>query len=91
MPGFRAIVRFTGLDGKDSTEAHRALEHELRTRGLVRWRILDVEREGIQRLRPRRRPRVRRESSWRREGNVGGLLLVGALAWAIWLFWVLVN
>ncbi len=87
MRKFQATVR-VNLDGRDAVTVRQLLEEELRKTQLTRWRLVSIDGEDTKPrpLRGMRRPAVRH-----REINAGALLLVGAVTWAVWFFWLLVG
>lgn len=89
MPKYRAMVRVSGITGESPKAVRTALDECLRKSGLEHCRVVIVDLEDPPRTRSLRRPPrfAPAEPSWRREMNMGGLVLVAAAAWAIWFFW----
>ena len=88
MPKYRATIHVTGVSGETPSAARAAVEEQLKQSGLENCRVISVDPEGLA-SRPVRRPVVVNgpDPDWRRQSNAGGLLLVAAVAWAIWFFW----
>lgn len=86
MPKYRATVHVSGLSGDDPTAVRSALDDQLKKSGIENCRIV-VEAEV--RTRPiEPQPATHHpDSTWRRQANAGGLLLVAAVVWAVWFFW----
>ena len=87
MRKFQATVR-VNLDGRDAVTVRQLLEEELRKTQLTRWRLVSIDGEDAK---PRPLGGMRRPAIRRREINTGALLLVGAVTWAVWFFWLLVG
>jgi hypothetical protein len=93
MPKFRATVQLIELDGADPVEVRQGIEGALTRAGLARWRILSIERERPQALpgAPPPMPPPVRQAAARQPVNLGGLLLIAAVGWVLWLFWALAG
>lgn len=91
MAKFRATVQLAELDGEDPAAARRGLEAGLANGGFAKWHVFSIEPQ-----RPERKvePPVQvavarphhRAPSPPPQINMGGLLLVAAAAWVVWLF-----
>lgn len=89
MAKFRATLRVLDLTADDPAAAQRALEARLKEAGLAKHRILSIENEAVVRRRrtlqraaqpvPARPPVPR--------SDAGGLLLVTAIAWVVFMFY----
>lgn len=92
MPKYRATIHLNGVSGETPTAARAAVEEQLKQSGLENCRVVSVDPEGLA-ARPARPPAsaAERDSAWRRQSNTGGLLLVAAVAWAIWFFWWMLS
>jgi hypothetical protein len=90
MPKYRATVQVSGLTGDSPRAVRSALDEQLRKSGLENCRVvaLDVDAPFPTAAPPRSAtpppPRGR-------QIDAGGLLLVGAAAWAIWFFWMMLS
>lgn len=92
MPRYRATIYVNGVDGETPSAARAAVEEQLKQSGLENCRVVSVDPEGLTARAVRRPPAVRApEPEWRRQSNAGGLLLVAAIAWAIWFFWWMLS
>jgi ferric-dicitrate binding protein FerR (iron transport regulator) len=95
MPKYQATVHVTGLTGEDPRAVRSALDEQLRKSGLENCRIVAIDVEGVPSppalTRAAARADTARETTWRREANIGGLLLIAAAAWAIWFFWWMLS
>jgi len=95
MPKYQATVHVTGLTGENPGAVRSALAEQLRKSGVENCRILavDVESGSNPNTPPRRGTPARppKESGWRREASIGGLLLIAAAVWAIWFFWWMLS
>lgn len=94
MPRYRATIYVTGVDGDTPSAARAAVEEQLKQSGLENCRVVAVDPEGLAAARPQqRRPPAAPspDPEWRRQANAGGLLLVAAVAWAIWFFWWMLS
>lgn len=96
MPKFRATVQLVGLEGVDSAEVRRAFEAGLAKGGFERWHVVSIERhsnekrvEPLTRAEPFRPPR--RPANPPPQINMGGVLLVAAAVWVVWLFLALTE
>ena len=85
----------TGLTGETPRAVRSALDEQLRKCGLENCRVVAVDIEGAPGPAPLPRPTPplagQNEATWRREANIGGLLLIAAAAWAIWFFWWMLS
>ncbi|MBX3023342.1 hypothetical protein KF840_00355 [bacterium] len=92
MPRYRATIYVNGVDGDTPSAARAAVEEQLKQSGLENCRVVSVDPEGLT-GRPVRRPAsaAQPDPDWRRQSNAGGLLLVAAVAWAIWFFWWMLS
>ena len=88
MPRFRATVRVDGLQGDDPHAVRDSLKAKLAT--------LDIAGRSVVSIAPARRvgrravPQVAlapAEGAWRKQSNAAGLLLLGAIGLAVWVFW----
>ncbi|MEO8603403.1 MAG: hypothetical protein ABI629_12575 [bacterium] len=94
MPKYRATVQVTGLPGDTPSAVRGALEEHLKRSGLENCRVVSVDPEGLPARPvglPTRATVPKEDSAWRRQSNAGGLLLVAAVAWAIWFFWWMLS
>jgi len=89
MNQYRATVRIEGLRGGSPGEVRSALEARLAKAEVEDCRILNVEEVNARRARPNAgSPRVApAEGAWRRQSNAGGVILLIAMGWAIWVLW----
>jgi len=87
MPKYRAIIRVSGLTGESPRAVRAALDEQLRKSGIENCGIvaIDIDAPPQNKALPVRRPAP--APARRRQTNAGGLLLVGAVTWAIWFFW----
>lgn len=92
MPKYRATIQLTGVSGETATAARAAVEEQLRLVGIENCRVISIDPEGLA-ARPLPRPAAAAhpDPEWRRQSNTGGLLLVAAVAWAIWFFWWMLS
>jgi len=92
MPKYRATIYVNGVNGETPSAARATVEEQLKQSGLENCRVVSVDPEGLA-GRPVRRPAAptNQDSEWRRQSNAGGLLLVAAVAWAIWFFWWMLS
>jgi ferric-dicitrate binding protein FerR (iron transport regulator) len=92
MPRYRATIHVNGVDGETPSAARAAVEAQLKQSGLENCRVVSVDPEGLTQ-RPVHRPAKvpGPDAHWRRQSNAGGLLLVAAVAWAIWFFWWMLS
>jgi ferric-dicitrate binding protein FerR (iron transport regulator) len=92
MPKYRATIHVSGVDSESPSAARAAVEEQLKLSGLANCRVVSVDPEGLT-SRVGRRPRTPDgpDPAWRRQSNTGGLLLVAAVAWAIWFFWWMLS
>jgi ferric-dicitrate binding protein FerR (iron transport regulator) len=92
MPRYRATIHVIGVRGETPSAARAAVEAQLRDSGIENCRVVSVDPEGgvsSSAHRPGVAPDP--DSDWRRQSNTGGLLLVAAVAWAIWFFWWMLS
>lgn len=92
MPKYRATISVSGITGETPTAARAEVEALLKESGMQNCRVISVDPEGLS-SRPLPRPTapVTTDPAWRRQSNAGGLLLVAAVAWAIWFFWWMLS
>lgn len=87
MPNYHATVRLFDLNGDDKMSAQRALEETLQSADLGRWQIVEILADApplpVQRFPPNRTSPL---SRW-----LGPLLMLGALAWALWFYSLLMG
>jgi len=90
MPRYRATVQLRDIEGPDRASVKRRLQKRLDDAGLKGCQVtrVDAERGAIQ---PLRFPAVARPNPRRLPRDRAGLLLVAAIAWALWFFWQLVG
>jgi len=92
MPKYRATIHVTGVSGETPSAARAAVEEQLKLGGFENCRVISVDPEGmVPRPMPRPPAVVHADPEWRRQSNAGGLLLVAAVAWAIWFFWWMLS
>jgi flagellar biosynthesis/type III secretory pathway ATPase len=95
MPKYQATVHVTGLTGENPRAVRSALDEQLRKSGLENCRVVAIDVEGASNPSALPRPAAptgaSKETTWRREANIGGLLLIAAAAWAIWFFWWMLS
>jgi len=87
MPNYHATVRLFDINGSDKVSAQHALEEKLRSADLGRWQVVDLLVDApplpVQRFPPvRTNPAAR----W-----MGPLLILGAAAWAMWFYSILMG
>lgn len=81
-----------GVSGETPTAARAAVEEQLKQGGFENCRVVSVDPEGLAARPPRPAASVANPgAAWRRQSNTGGLLLVAAVAWAIWFFWWMLS
>ncbi len=90
MNMYRATIRIDGLQGGDPSEVRRILEAKLAKAEVEACRVLSIE--PIHRGRgPQPQPQPRRmapaEGTWRKQSNAGGVILLFAMGWALWVVW----
>jgi len=88
MPRFRATLQLTDLSGSDHAHVRESVEESLNKAGLSHWRVLSIEDQAKVSPLVQTIPAAPR-SPGRRAANLGGYLLVVAVAWALWFFWTL--
>jgi hypothetical protein len=87
MTHFRATVRFLDLVGKDALAARTTLEERLRTTGIEHWRVLEISPANA-----KVPPGGSAAERWRVDQQIAAkILLLGALVWALWFFWILAD
>ena len=92
MPKYRATITVTGVSGESPSAARAVVEEQLKQSGLENCRVVSVDPEGLASRAVRRPVPVNSpDPDWRRQANAGGLLLVAAVAWAIWFFWWMLS
>ena len=92
MPKYRATDLRQRRERRDPSAARAALEEQLKQSGLENCRVVSVDPEGLAGASGASAGRRRQpDSEWRRQSNAGGLLLVAAVAWAIWFFWWMLS
>ena len=92
MPKYRATVQVSGLAGESPRAVRSALDAQLRQVGLEHCRVVAVDIDAPARVvDPPQPAAVSREPDRDRSIDLGALLLVGAVAWAIWFFWLLLS
>ena len=94
MPKYRATVQVSGLAGDSPRAVRSALDEQLRKSGLENCKVVtvDVDAPRLQRSSPMPLPGLEGTGEAARTGfDIGGLLLVGAVAWAIWFFWMMLS
>ncbi len=95
MPKYKAVVHVTGISADNPGAVRSALDEQLRKGGFENCRVVAVDLEGAPAAnligKAAASARGARETGWRRQANIGGLLLVAAAAWAIWFFWWMLS
>lgn len=86
MPRFNVTVRILDLDAPDRPTARRRMEAQLQAANLGRTQIVTVEPAASPL--PVRQPNPPRRPKWL-ETALGPLLLLGALLWTLWFYWLL--
>lgn len=89
MRKYRATVQITGLTGENPRAVRAALDEQLRQSGIEHCTVLNVDFEPPPR--PPRPVAVPPDRAARRRGDVGGIVLALAAAWAIWFFWLVLS
>lgn len=88
MTQYEALIRVVETSESDAAGVRRDLDERLRTAGFDKWRIVGVWSPGtVERRLPSRRRRMRPQATY----YAGGLLLVAAVAWSLWLLWILAG
>lgn len=89
MPKYRATLRVSGITGESPRAVRSTLDEQLRKSGLEHCRVVSVDLDDPPQKTSVRRPPAAApsEPAWRRQANIGGLLLVATAAWALWFFW----
>lgn len=90
MPKFRAYLQITELNGSDPASVRQSVEESIGKAGLTHWRVVSIENEDKVSPLAQTSPIAKRDAT-RRAANVGGYLLAGAVAWALWFFWTLLE
>ena len=87
MPNYHATVRLFDINGVDKISAQHAIEEKLQSADLGRWQIVEVLVDApplpVQRFPTSRRNQL---SRW-----LGPLLILGAMAWAVWFYSLLMG
>jgi ferric-dicitrate binding protein FerR (iron transport regulator) len=91
MPRYRATVHVSGITGENPRAVRSALDAQLRKSGLQNCRIVNVDLEGAPAAASIETQRVADREVARQRASIGGLLLIAALAWAIWFFWWMLS
>lgn len=92
MPKYRATVQLFGLTGESPRAVRSALDEQLRKSGLENCRVIGIDLDA-----PPPNPSGSRrgiddaDTAWQQRSQAGGLLLVAAVAWAIWFFWWMLS
>jgi ferric-dicitrate binding protein FerR (iron transport regulator) len=81
----------SGITGENPHAVRSALDEQLRKSGLQNCRIVTVDVEGAPAGAPLGTPRIAERQAARQRASIGGLLLIAALAWAIWFFWWMLS
>jgi hypothetical protein len=86
MGKFTATVRLLDLEGEDRQSARRELEEKLAAGAVGRYQVVALEAAPsplpVRQLAPPERPK------WFNTA-LGPLLLLGAIAWTLWFYWLL--
>lgn len=85
MPKFHATIQLKDLDGDTAAAVRQALDEKLTQAGFTNWRVLTVDSDVKVVARPLVKPLPQQPQPF----NTGGLLLIGAVTWALWFFWKL--
>jgi hypothetical protein len=85
MPNYSATIRVFDVGGSDRAAAQHALEEKLQAAGLSRWQIVSVVGETS----PLPVRQVRRVGPFAE--MLGPLLILGAAAWTLWFYLLLVG
>ena len=94
MPKYRATVQVSGLTGDSPRAVRSALDEQLRQSGLENCKVVtvDVDAPRLKLSNPFPAPLLSdTDEPARARLDIGGLLLVGAAAWAIWFFWLIMS
>jgi len=91
MPKYRATVHVSGLAGDNPRAVRSALDAQLRQIGLEHWRVVALDIDAPARVLDQPPPVIAPQPDRDRPVDPGVLLLVGAVAWAIWFFWLLLS
>ena len=92
MPKYRAIVQVSGLSGDNPRAVRSALDAQLRQSGLPHCRVVAVDLDAPARpFQPGDAMQDGPDAPRDRPVGVGALLLVGAAAWTIWFFWLILS
>lgn len=85
MVKYTSTIKLYDVTGPDAVGARKALEEKLQGADLGRWQIISITPDApplpVQRRSSRRIPPSR----------LGPLFLIGAIAWAIWFYWLLLE
>jgi len=87
MPNYHATVRVFDISGPDKVSAQHWLEEKLQDADLGRWQVVEVVTDAP----PLPVRRVRRIKPPPLSRSVGPLLILGAVAWALWFYWLLIQ
>jgi len=90
MEHFEATIRVFDVVEPDLATARRTVEERMHSAGFTRWQVVRVVRDGAP-VAPVRRPPARRVRE-RTQNYLGGRALVlAAIAWSLWLLWLLAG
>jgi hypothetical protein len=87
MEHFEATIRVFELVEPDTAGARRTIEERLALGGFTKWQVLAVVKEGT--AVPVRRPLPRERMQPNYLG--GRALMLGVIAWSLWLLWLLAG
>lgn len=86
MAKFTATIRLLDLEGEDRQSARRALEAKLQAGAVGRYQVVALEASPSPL--PVRQPEPPTRPQWFNTA-LGPLLLLGAIAWTLWFYWLL--
>jgi len=86
MARFTATIRVLDLEAPDRVGARKQIEAKLQSGEVGRYQIVAVEPSASPL--PVRQPRPPVRPKWVNTA-LGPLLLLGALAWTLWFYWLL--
>ena len=86
MAKFTATVRLLDLEAPDRQSARQELEAKLAAGEVGRYQVIAIE--GSPSPLPVRAPAAPERPKWWNTA-LGPLLLVGAIAWMLWFYWLL--
>ncbi len=90
MPRFRATLRIEGLQGENAREVRDALVTKLGKIELSEARVMSIDEMRERQQKVERRAFVApAPGAWRKQSNAAGLVLLGAIGLAMWVFWSL--